>query len=104
MFYACVCVCVFVRVCQACGMYSHGEDKAGAAGQLYLVWQEEEAVQRQVFGKAQRRYATHTHTHKIILACTSAQTHRRHRSGHQSHQRRPSLTPTCMQELSNISL
>lgn len=45
---------------QASGVHSHGEDQAGAAGQLHLVWKEEEAVQRQVFGKTQRRYTVHS--------------------------------------------
>lgn len=35
-------------VSQACGLLSNGENQAGAAGQLYLVWQEEETVQRQI--------------------------------------------------------
>lgn len=39
---------------QARGVYSDGEDQTGAAGQLYLVWQEEETIQRQVPGQAQR--------------------------------------------------
>ena len=47
-------VCVFSL--QESGVYSYGEDQTGAAGQLYLVWQEEETVQRQVSGQAQRRY------------------------------------------------
>ncbi|KAJ0005445.1 hypothetical protein NQD34_015341 [Periophthalmus magnuspinnatus] len=38
----------------ACGVYSDGKDQAGTAGQLHLVWQEKETIQRQVFGKAQR--------------------------------------------------
>lgn len=49
-----------VYLWQAGGMHSHGEDQAGAAGQLHLVWKEEEAVQRQVFGKTQRRYTVHS--------------------------------------------
>lgn len=40
---------------QAGCMHSNGEDQTGAAGQLYLVWQEEEAIQRQVSGQAQCR-------------------------------------------------
>lgn len=40
---------------QARGVYSDGEDQTGTAGQLYLVWQEEETVQRQVPGQAQCR-------------------------------------------------
>lgn len=59
-----MCLCLW----QAGGVYSHGEDQAGAAGQLYLVWQEEEAVQRQVFGKAQCRYTTLAHM--ITCMCT----------------------------------
>lgn len=46
---------------QACGVHGHGEDQAGAAGQLHLVRQKEEAVQRQIFGQAQCRYAKITH-------------------------------------------
>lgn len=40
---------------QACSVYSDGEDQTGTTGQLYLVWQEEEAVQGQVLGQAQCR-------------------------------------------------
>lgn len=36
-------------------MHSNGEDQTGTAGQLHLVWQEEETVQRQVPGQTQRR-------------------------------------------------
>ena len=34
----------FVVSVEACGVHSDGEDQTGAAGQLYLVWQEEETV------------------------------------------------------------
>lgn len=33
-----------VECLQASGVHSDGEDQTGAAGQLYLVWQEEETV------------------------------------------------------------
>lgn len=75
---------LFVCLWQASGLYSHGEDQAGAAGQLYLVWQEEEAVQRQVFGKAQRRYIMPSHAYSQSHACALKTPHCRHFSAAQS--------------------
>ncbi len=69
---------LFVSLGKASGMYSHGEDKTGAAGQLYLVWQKEEAVQRQVFGKAQCRYTIYSHTQRSFHACAHRTTCCRH--------------------------
>lgn len=48
--------CFFSSLCQASCLYCHGEDQTGATGQLYVVWKEKKAVQRQIFGKAQCRY------------------------------------------------